>query len=424
MEQPYQDLEGQTVTYAEPESRRQSQIGLQMDASKGRNTNFRRQKSLVRPERERVDRSHPQYFYRNATQNLDGSHVRVQPSTTGTAPNGGVQPARSGVRRGKSVLGREIEKPGHMRAKTKPSGAKRKIPAELNDPLKKKGREWPSKWVIYYNAITCCFPAAILKSCGMHTLEIQRAWREKIALVSLIVMMVLAVGFLTFGLQQALCQDEQSGKFVAGSRPENVIVDGMGYYFNAQDSGNGELVWMHPALNKEISSEPVDIMNAPGNAAKGMDASFLFQDTAGHAACDELITRNTPAAPMPGAPTETLPEFYFPCVMRSIDGITPPDIVEKNPAACHIPSTARTFWNNLKSQKMTKIGACLKQIARVGAMDSKTIGCVTSDVITYVSLVIILGVVFIKFFLAVFFGWFLSHRLGGFGNESYQDRMK
>ncbi|KAG0024683.1 Chitin synthase, class 3 [Podila clonocystis] len=74
--------------------------------------------------------------------------------------------------------------------------------------------------------------------------------------------------------------------------------------------------------------------------------------------------------------------------------------------------------------KMGNLGACVKQIARVGAMDSKTIGCMTADVITYVSLVIILGVVFIKFFLAVFFGWFLSHRLGGFDNETYQDRMK
>lgn len=319
----------------------------------------------------------------------------------------------------------------------------------------------------------------------MHTLEIQRAWREKIALVSLIVMMVMAVAFLTFGLQQALCQDEQSGKFVAGSREQDVIVNGMGYYFNAEDSGNGEPVWLHPSLNKDISSEPVDIMNAPGFAAKGMDASFLFQDFAG-GACDGLITRTIPAAP-----TDNQANYYFPCVMRSINGNTPPNSTfDKVGSACHALPADRTAWANLKSlynapayytwtnitnadrsffaydgdvidadiltwiktdytldesllalrngsirlqrdlsflfvqKKMTKVGACLKQIARVGAIDSKTIGCMASDVITYVSLVIILGVVFIKFFLAVFFGWFLSHRLGGFENETYQERMK
>lgn len=205
MEQPPQDLEGQTVTYAEPQNRRQSQFEpnrrqsqyepnnrnsqyepnrrqsqfepnrrqsqygthIHIDTGNGvkrGNSNFRRQKSLVRPERERVDRNHPQYFYRNVTQNLDGSHVKVQPSTTGTDPTGqGVPPRSAGVRRGKSVLGREIEKPGHVRTKAK--GPKQVVVVE--DPLKKKEpREWPSKWIVYYNAITCCFPAAILKSCG------------------------------------------------------------------------------------------------------------------------------------------------------------------------------------------------------------------------------------------------------------------
>ncbi|KAG9325968.1 hypothetical protein KVV02_005812 [Mortierella alpina] len=489
MEQPYQDLENHaTVTYEEPQGRRQSQGGLTIDTnSRGRpNPNVRRQKSLVRPERERIDRSHPQYFYRNATQNLDGSHIKVQASTTGNDPTGAAPRSSGGVRRGKSVLGREIEKPGQMRTKTKPAAPKRKTIADiknLKNPLKKEKREWPSKWIIYYNAITCCFPAAILKSCGMHTQEIQRAWREKIALVSLIVLMVLAVAFLTFGLQQALCQDEQNGKFVAGSRTMDVIVNGMGYYFNAEDSGNGERVWLHPSLDKDISSDPVDIMNAPGHAAMGMDASFLFQEVAG-GACEGLITRNVPAAP-----TDPQAAYYFPCRMRPVDGSMPANTTS-DWKACHTLPSTRSAWNSLKShynapayytwgnisntdrslfaydgdvidadilkyikqeytvdagidalrngsialrrdlsflfvqKKMTNVGACLKQIARVGAMDSKTIGCMTSDVITYVSLVIILGVVFIKFFLAVFFGWFLSHRLGGFDNETYQDRMK
>ncbi|KAK3828571.1 MAG: family 2 glycosyltransferase [Benniella sp.] len=485
--EPHQDPESHTVTIAEPQNPRQSVLFDTPGVRRTNTSNFRRQKSLVRPERERVDRNHPQYHYRNATQNLDGSHVRVQASTTGTDPTGAV-PRSAGVRRGKSVLGREIEKPGQARTKPKPAGPKRKIIPDINESLKKKDREWPSKWIIYYNAVTCCFPAALLKSCGMQTPEIQRAWREKIALVSLIVIMVLAVGFLTFGLQQALCQDEQSGKFVAGSRPENVIVDGMGYYFNSEDKGNGEPFFSHPTLNKLISSENVDIMNAPGNAAKGMDASFLFQTAAARAPCQHLITRKTPADP-----NDIQQDLFFPCTMRSIDGTTQinPVADKKNSNPCHLVDSARVFWSNLKTKynapayytwdnvtnpdrsffaydgdvldgdilkwikvdefniddninalingsiplhrdlsflfvqrKMTDLGTCLKSIARVGAMDSKTIGCVTSDVITYVSLVIILGVVFIKFFLAVFFGWFLSNRLGGFDNETYQDRMK
>ncbi|KAI1314720.1 Chitin synthase, class 3 [Mortierella claussenii] len=492
MDSAYQDVEAQNVSYEEPQGRRSGGHATSSTLSPDgittttrRPTNFKRQKSLVRPERERVDRNHPQYHYRNATQNLDGSTIRVQASTTGTDPTGTPLGRTGGVRRGKSVLGREPEKPGQPRLKAKSSTPKRKAFVDIKG-LKKQSREWPSKWIVYYNAITCCFPAALLKSCGMHTKEIQRAWREKIALVSIIIVMVMAVAFLTFGLQQALCRDNQTGKFVAGSRPLNVIINGKGYYFSANANATGGVVWMHPSINKDISNEPVDIMNVPVYGAKGMDASFLFQDPAG-GACDKFIRRSTPAAA-----GDIQANYYFPCKMRSIDGLTTVDPTpDKSGAACHAPANDRSFWASLKARsadapayytwdnitstdrrlfaydgdvidadilkwiktdftlddgilairngsipvqrdlsflftqkKMTALGACLKQIARVGAMDSKTIGCMTSDVITYVSLVIILGVVFIKFFLAVFFGWFLSHRLGGFDNETYQDRMK
>lgn len=193
MESTYQDLESQSA-HDDSHGRRQSQGVLTIDTSNSANrpqgrpaTGFRRQKSLVRPERERIDRNHPQYYYRNATQNLDGSHIKVQASTTGNdpniAPNSATTAGSGGIRRGKSVLGREIEKPGTMRNKAKAAAApKRKTIADiknLKNPLKKEKREWPSKWIIYYNAITCCFPAAILKRCGKFTTEKKIAMEGK-----------------------------------------------------------------------------------------------------------------------------------------------------------------------------------------------------------------------------------------------------
>jgi chitin synthase len=71
-----------------------------------------------------------------------------------------------------------------------------------------------------------------------------------------------------------------------------------------------------------------------------------------------------------------------------------------------------------------KFAECLKDIITVGFIDTNTIGCVASQVVLYVSLVFIIGVVAIKFCMAVFFGWFLSWRLGNYGNETYQQRMK
>ena len=74
--------------------------------------------------------------------------------------------------------------------------------------------------------------------------------------------------------------------------------------------------------------------------------------------------------------------------------------------------------------KQHQIFSCLQETIQVGFIDSRTIGCVASDVVLYVSLVFIIGVVAIRFFMAVLFGWFISWRLGNFANESYTARRR
>lgn len=68
---------------------------------------------------------------------------------------------------------------------------------------------------------------------------------------------------------------------------------------------------------------------------------------------------------------------------------------------------------------------CLSSIIKVGSLDTLSIGCISSDIILYVSLVVILGVILAKFGMAMIFGWCLSWKLGNFkeGN-SYAARMK
>lgn len=70
---------------------------------------------------------------------------------------------------------------------------------------------------------------------------------------------------------------------------------------------------------------------------------------------------------------------------------------------------------------------CLLDVIKVGEIDTKSFGCIASDVVLYTSLIVILGVILVKFGLAVIFGWFLSWKLGTFkkeGKASYKDRMR
>ena len=79
---------------------------------------------------------------------------------------------------------------------------------------------------------------------------------------------------------------------------------------------------------------------------------------------------------------------------------------------------------NLLRANQKQAGQCLQDIITVGFIDSESIGCVSSQVVLYLSLVFIVGVVAIKFAMAVMFSWFFSWKLGNFPRETYQERMQ
>jgi chitin synthase len=88
----------------------------------------------------------------------------------------------------------------------------------------------------------------------------------------------------------------------------------------------------------------------------------------------------------------------------------------------HIVATHRSDGTSWKQEAQ-----CLLDIIKVGEIDTKSVGCIASDVVLYTSLIVILGVILVKFGLAVVFGWFLSWKLGNFkkeGKTSYRDRMR
>lgn len=82
-----------------------------------------------------------------------------------------------------------------------------------------------------------------------------------------------------------------------------------------------------------------------------------------------------------------------------------------------------TYWLSTTADRL-QIGKCLTDILKVGVVDSRSTGCIISDIVLWVSLAVILGVVLIRFFLALVFGWFVSWKLGSIREESDEDRKK
>lgn len=65
-------------------------------------------------------------------------------------------------------------------------------------------------WVI--TSLVCTFwaPIPVLRSCGMTDSAVRQAWREKVTLCTICIVMGGVVAFLTMGLDKALCPDSAS----------------------------------------------------------------------------------------------------------------------------------------------------------------------------------------------------------------------
>ena len=235
-------------------SRHHSSDNLSQDVESGR-SGMARKKSLVRPERERIDPNHRQWYYRNHAAQMDqnrNSNVVYMPSSTGFLPQHGALPSGSGMagfmgpgggvsgygvtgskapppmnfhrgtslRRGKSILGQNDDKVESGIHFLRRGVSMRRVPPGnpdlANDNNDKQAEtkagtfDWIAPgpvgpWMIYCWFITCCITSPCLSMVGIKTPEQQRAWREKMGLMVIILCLMALVGYITFGFTQTVC---------------------------------------------------------------------------------------------------------------------------------------------------------------------------------------------------------------------------
>ncbi|CDK25119.1 unnamed protein product [Kuraishia capsulata CBS 1993] len=453
-----------------------------MDEESG-GANFQRKRSLVRNERRRLDPDAPNYHYEKLVLQ-ESDHLKVFPSETGVDPTSF---NRVNSRRSKRTVESIVEHDGNedgiaMDDMTPPEIQEIKSGQEmygLNDEIEashlKSAQPKPTHkdlnddgmlqpiWNAYCYVITFWAPAPLLALFGLGTKERQFAWREKIALISIIMYLGAFVAYITFGFTKTVC-----------SRAKISLQN--------DDISTGYLVVNGRAYNLESSSHPkaagvpsaANVLYPPVNAG-GKDASFLFQNVNGN--CKGIITpRDNCTIPHDG---EEL-AWYMPCRLFELDGSSSPNFTESyyNGWACHTSTKARTAfyddlkatgdvfftWDQIKNSSRNlvvysgyvldmdlinwiqsddveypdlfdrmrddetlkghdismllsessdrKAARCLVETIKVGVIDSKTIGCIASQVVLYISLVFVLIIVIIKFVVACYFKWSVAPKQG------------
>ena len=381
----------------------------------------------------------------------------------------------------------EPEKSEHRRRRS--SGKHGKITKEAKQRQKQMEEQLrpPSFWNIYCAIITFWCPGFIMACFGMPTKAQQRAWREKMGLISIILFIMGLVGFITFGFTQVVC-----GTPPLRMRVNEVTGGYMIFHGSAYDLSGSH----HPAaegipLRQDGSGANV-LFDLPDKHA-GQDGSFLFQNVNGK--CKGLIkpTANS------NIPTDDDGRmgWYFPCTTFNQDGSSKPNTTTPFYVgySCHFtPASRNTFylelkgaadvyftWDDIKNSSRNLVvysgnvldldmlnwfddsqvtyperfkelrdknqaankairgrditrafqsssdkanAECFEEIIKVGTVDTDTVGCIASKVVLYVSLVLILAVVVARFVLALIFQWFISKTYAAAKTSQTSDARK
>ena len=176
-----------------PPGSRQRRYSAAIEDPQSVGARVNRKRSLVRPERERIEPGHRQYHYRNMASQLDEHSTRnIMPSSmhpfsiflvpcspsSSSSPATGNVPTQPQLRRGKSLLARDqdvaesglsiFKRGGTLRRRVSAANAVPQPPRE-----KPKSGFWDhigpgpkDAWMIYCWILTCCIPPFLLSTFG------------------------------------------------------------------------------------------------------------------------------------------------------------------------------------------------------------------------------------------------------------------
>lgn len=340
-----------------------------------------------------------------------------------------------------------------------PGGTRLRQPGEaLSGPPVQEGEDQsvkpPSLWERFARIITApILPMVLINVGGMQDPAVQQAWREKVALCFLILLISTIFGFFTFGLSVALCHPspglsrvqvrEEHGLSAESPSERFMIIRGQIYqtggYFSRGEHPSSQATLqsiLNPLYGQDITPLfPVDRLasecnrwpsenvcdftgtsmegNTPGGlyhchvspgakeALDGLKLSRVTYSWKEVKASDSLFTYDTGVYDL-GPYLRTLKNdsttgyLGGPEVTMALR-----ELIGKDGS-----------WKVSTSKVLKEIIPCVKDQFLVGSVEGTTIGCVTTNAIVAIAMAMLGCITLIKFISAVAFAWVLSRSLG------------
>jgi len=298
-------------------------------------------------------------------------------------------------------------------------------------PQKKKKM---SLWECVAKTVTCCVCSGCLKSCGgMTTPAVQQAWREKVTLVLICLIMMGFVGFITFAMQRIACPsdgsasavpwaEERDGKIIVTDKIGVTLIHGI-FYSNKELRKNTDIDIPDQARNIDISYAFYDGKDISKSKCKGFIAD-------GELSCKGTPCRDTKILSKILSNGKQLFNWSY---IKRFSGINKSNkLIVYDGYVMNLTTFFDEHANNFSDKKFVKmlqqnIGRditlqiaqqenetkpmeCIKERFTVGFVSNQTMVCLAAQSFSVVFVVIILGIVLTKFFMAVIFHWIVADR--------------
>ncbi|PHH67275.1 hypothetical protein CDD81_3044 [Ophiocordyceps australis] len=345
----------------------------------------------------------------------------------------------------------------------------------------------PSFWNLYCAGVTFWCPDFVLGCFGKTTKAQRRAWREKMGLISIILSIMAVVGFLTFGFTATVCSAPplrlQVNKVSEGfmifhgvaydlsnshhppaegialrqdGLGANVLYD-LGEKHGGQDGSflfqnvngrckglieaaegsdvptndNGDLAWYFPCttVKQDGSTEPnltVDYYLGYGchTTDKSRRAFYVELDKAAdvYFTWEDIGNTSRNLMVYSGSVVDLDVLRWF----NESQVVVPQRFKElrERGSAANRAVRGRDVTRMMQAGPDKAYAQCLEDIAKVGSVDTETVGCMASKVVLYCALTLILSVVLARFGLALVFQWFISRHYGAAKTSQSSDRRK
>ncbi|KAI9279963.1 chitin synthase-domain-containing protein [Umbelopsis sp. AD052] len=299
----------------------------------------------------------------------------------------------------------------------------------------------------------------------------QQAWREKVTLVMVITSLCVIVGFLTFGFNVTVCGREPARIRPTGVSNNQIVIsgrvfdlDGFGHTTDVTgippsgdirdpplSAGGKDLSFMFQVVNNNCKGIfiPLKDDDGKGNVVNYFPCvpidlyapSVNGTENAKNSGCHVSVKARTALKSLKlvgdvyynwtdiQKPKTSLVAFNGNVLDLSrlrylVPNVPLPTQIAQfagpgNPFIGH----DATYWLSSTADRL-QLGKCMTDVLKVGVLDNRSTGCIISDVVLWLSLAVILSVVFIRFFLALIFGWILSWKLGSIREETSEERRK